>query len=203
MSKGLISFDLDGVLANFTRGFTRIGHELFGTPVGDGQSQETWFFEDYPQLGLDKVACDFKDGPIWGRIKTSPTFWEDLDPFNVSVMHRINRIKNKVFITNRLGVNPKEQSVMFLHKWGVYNANVIVAEKKAPVAVELNVVAHVDDYYKNIKELYVDATNVKFLALHYAPYNKIDHQSPFHHMVTLSVDHFIDECEARGYVEYE
>jgi phosphoglycolate phosphatase-like HAD superfamily hydrolase len=34
---GTLVFDIDGVLANFTRGFTRIANKLFGTPVGDAR----------------------------------------------------------------------------------------------------------------------------------------------------------------------
>src|SRR4051812_2205891 len=197
-----IAFDIDGVLANFTRGFTRIAFDLFGTPVGDGQSQETWFFEAYPQLGLTKEQCGFTDGPIWNEVRTSQDFWYDLDPFNASVMHRIDRIKNKIFITNRLGVDPLQQTVDWLEQWGVLGPQVIVAEQKVPVALEYNVVAMTDDYIKNCNEL---KGVVKFMALHYAPYNKIHHEDWTSRggEIMLSVDHFINECEKRGYVEYD
>jgi len=115
--KGNISFDLDGVLRNFTRGFTRVAHAIFGTPVSDPPAQLSWMFEDVPQLGLSKEQCDWAQGPIWTRIKNSPTFWATLDPINVSVMERIDRIANKVFITNTVGTNPQEQSVEFLERW--------------------------------------------------------------------------------------
>lgn len=209
MSKGLISFDLDGVLANFTRGFTRIANRLFGTPVGDIASQQNWMFEDFPELGLDKVQCDFVRGPIWAEVKTNPTFWADLDPNNVSVMPRINAIKNKIFITNRLGVDPLGQSIEFLERWGVKNPLVVVAEKKAPVAREYNVAAHVDDYYKNMVELANDGPKPLYLAFHYLPYNRIHHAEFLYALpregdkeITLSVDQFIDGCERRGLVEY-
>lgn len=195
-----IAFDIDGVLANFTRGFTRIAHELFGTPVGDGQSQETWYFEHYPQLGLTKEHCKWPDGPLWSAIFSSPTFWEELDPFNVSVMQRINRIRNKVFITNRPGIDTQGQSERFLQKWGIEDPVVIVAEQKLPVALEYGVVAMTDDYIKNCNEL---LGTVQFMSLHYAPYNKEHHVEwqAKGGVVSLSVDHFIDECEARGYVQ--
>ena len=198
-----ISFDLDGVLANFTRGFTRIAHRLFGTPVGDGQSQESWYFEDYPQLGLTKEHCDFKNGPIWNEVRTSPRFWANLDPLNPSVMMRIHSIKNKIFITNRLGVDPIRQSIDFLWRCGVDDPIVLLAEKKGPVVVEYNVVAHVDDYYPNCTDIKAAAPDC-YVAMHYAPYNKQYHAEwiAAGNEVTLSVDHFIDECDARGLTEY-
>ena len=45
--KGNISFDLDGCLANFIRGITRIGHELYGIPVSDQGTQQTWNFNEW------------------------------------------------------------------------------------------------------------------------------------------------------------
>lgn len=213
MSKGLISFDIDGVLANFTRGFTSVAHKHFGTPVGDVGSQQNWMFEDFPELGLTKKMCDFNNGPIWKEIKSSPTFWRDLDPVNPSVMRRINRIKNRIFITNRFGVDVIDQTHAFLEKWGIYDSLVIAAENKAPVAVEYNVVAHVDDYIKNMTELQLDGPRPLYLALHYLPYNRVWHDNFLNagyrsdgekltKEVTLSVEQFIDNCEARGLVEY-
>lgn len=201
MYEQVISFDLDGVLANFTRAFTRIAHDLFGTPVGGEQSQQNWMFEDFPELGLDRQQCAI-NGPIWTKVKKSVTFWADLDPLNVSIMSRINTIRNKVFITNRPGVNPLEQSVYFLEKWGIEDPYVIVADQKAPIAIEYNVVAHIDDYIKNVREL-KDA-KVRYTALYYAPYNKIHHEQwkESGGEIVLSVDHFIDECDARGYTRY-
>jgi len=194
--KGLISFDLDGVLANFTRGFTRIANKHFGTPVGDIGSQQNWMFEDFPELGLTKDMCDFMSGPIWDEIRNDPKFWATLDPTNVSVMERINHIKNKIFITNRLGVNPREQSVEFLERWGVVNPLVVVAEKKAPVAREYNVVAHVDDYLKNMVELEQDGPRPLYLAMHHLPYNREWH-AQFTNYPSKSRLHDMAECAKR------
>lgn len=203
MTEGTIVFDIDGVLANFTRGFTRIAHALFGTPVGDATSQQNWMFEDFPELGLDKIQCDFANGPIWNQVRTDPSFWEDLDPLNVSVMRRINAIENKMFITNRVGIDPVRQSERFLERWGVENPLVILASKKAPVAAEYHCVAMLDDYYPNCTEV-KDVLKSAFVCLHYAPYNKIHHADWLSRGgdITLSVDHFINECESRGLVRY-
>jgi FMN phosphatase YigB (HAD superfamily) len=203
MYEKMISFDVDGVLANFTRGFTRIAHKLYGTPVAGEQSQQHWMFEDFPELGLDKVQCDFATGPIWGEIKTNPSFWADLDPMNVSIMENINRIKNRIFITNRMGIDPAGQTEAFLERWGIRDPYVVVASQKVPVAFQHHVIAHLDDYYHNVKEL--NSAGIRFVSMFYTPYNKLHHddwKTTYQGHISLSVDHFIHQCEERGYVEY-
>ncbi len=204
---GVIAFDIDGVLANFTRGYTRIGHRLYGTPVGDSATQETWNFEDYPRLKLDKLQAAF-DGPIWEIVKSSPDFWATLDPFNVSVMPRINHIENKIFITNRPGINTREQSEQFLENWGIENPKVILGSEKGPIAVREGVIAVIDDLYKNVVDIKA-AMPPTYCALLYCAYNKCFHPEwevlaqgklRYNTEVVLSVDHFIDRCYEQGLV---
>jgi len=201
MSKGVISIDVDGVLANFTRAFTRLGYQLFKTPVSDNEAQQFWMFEDFPELGLTKVKC----AEIWKIIKSDPYFWAELDPLNISLMHRINSIKNRIFITNRPGIATDKQTVAFLERWGVYEPVVLVAEKKAPVAVEYNVVAHLDDYIVNCEEIKAALPNA-YVALVAKPYNeayRYDWQTgPYQGEVVLSADDFFNKCDERGLIEW-
>lgn len=195
---GVIAFDIDGVQANFTRGFTRIGHQLFGTPVGDWASQQTWNFQDFAALGLDDAKCK----AIWKVIEASPDFWATLDPVNISVMSRINKIANKIFITNRPGINPKEQSEYFLQQWGIENPRVVLAAQKGPVAVQEGVVAIIDDLYTNVVDV-KKAVPGCYAALLSCDYNKVHHDEWVNHHcgdVVLSIDHFIDECYYRAIV---
>jgi len=198
MSK-VISFDVDGVLANFTRGFTRVARRLHGTPVGTEGSQYAWMFEDVQELCLDTLKCD----AAWEVIWSDPTFWEDLDPLNPSVMHLIDELKTTVFITNRKGPAVDFQTRRFLSKWGVHYPNVIVAEKKGPVAKELGIVAHIDDYFKNcldIKEAVPDC----YTAMLATPYNTM-HRDTVRAKginIVMSVDHFIHNCEEMGLAEW-
>jgi hypothetical protein len=198
-NKGNIAFDLDGVLANFTRGFTRIANHLYGTPVGDHPSQESWMFEELPALGLDKAKCD----GVWKVINESPTFWANLDPFNPSVMFLIEKIKNKVFITNRPGIMPREQSVAFLERWGVYSPTVIVASDKVPVLRDHKVVAMIDDYYKNCFPIR-EAIPECYTAMLHTPYNKIHHDEWARRggELVLSVDQFVLTCIQRDLVQF-
>jgi hypothetical protein len=228
-----VAFDCDGVLANFSRGFVRIAHQLFGTPVGDYSSQQCWMFEDFPELGLDKDKCK----AVWKVITESKYFWTSLDPLNPSIMQTINNIENKVFITNRPGVDTQKQTEWFLERWGIYQPRVIVAEQKGPVVLKENVVAILDDYIKNVTEIRAAAPSC-YTALLYTPYNKVyhnewrgktaDYQSPSFWRkvhaslagfpatpimniaykypdapIVLSVDHFINECESRGLIKWQ
>lgn len=197
---GNVSFDLDGVLANFTRGFHRIGRDLFGTPVGGHHIQKTWYFEDFPALGLDKE----KVAKMWEVAFADPKFWANLDPFNPSIMERINLMTNRLFITNRAGINPKMQSIEFLEKWGVMNPRVYVAKDKVPIAQREHVVAHLDDYYPNcveIKQAIPDA----YVALLWTQYNEQYHNEWWRlgGEVVLSVDEFCDALDNRGLSRYE
>lgn len=192
----------DGVLANFTRGFTKIGHRLFGTPIGDSTCQQTWNFDEFPLLKLDKEKSAF-DGPIWTAVKKSPDFWATLDPLNVSVMHRINRIPNKIFITNRPGINTAEQTAFFLTEWGIENPRVVVAKDKGPIAVQENVIAVIDDLYSNLVDIH-NAVPTCYTAMLWCAYNMVHHDEWLNHYcgeVVISVDQFIDVCIQRGLVE--
>ena len=191
-----------GGLANFTLGFLRSSHRLFGTPHGDTFTQENWAIEEYAPLGLTKAQTDFNDGPIWKEVKSSPDFWATLDPINPSAMARINRIQNKIFITDRPGINTKEQSAYFLQSWGIEDPIVIVGSKKGPIAAEQHVTAVIDDRYSNVIDILGACPNV-FAGLLYCPYNKMYHEewvNRYGGSVVLSVDHFIDTCYSRGLV---
>lgn len=194
----MIAFDLDGVLANFIRGFTRIGNRLFRTPVGDATSHQAWMFEHFPELGLDKSMCE----EIWRQLDKSPTFWADLDPMNTSVMDRINGIQNKIFVTNRRGIDPQGQSEAFLERWGVTNPRVVVAADKGRVAQEYGITAIIDDYYPNVVDVKTAVPNA-FAALLYVPYNKVHHDEWLQSHcgdIVLSVDQYIDACEVKGLI---
>jgi hypothetical protein len=191
--KQVISFDLDGVLANFIRGFTSIGHRLYGSRVSDAQSHTDWMFEE-AGIGLTEEHC----AAIWQQIWSSPYFWRGLDPLNVSVMRRINALPTpKVFITNRKGIHPQQQSEGFLEQWGIDRPVVYVASDKVPVAKAIGVTAHIDDYYPNCTTL-KGALPHAYIALLATPYNTKHHAEWLNaggHIV-LSVDEFLNTLDA-------
>jgi hypothetical protein len=197
---GNISFDMDGCLANFTRGILRAAHELYGTPVGGHYVQKTWYYHEWPALGLTKEQV----GEVWALVTSRPGFWADLDPFNPSIMPRINRLTNRVFITNRHSIDdPAAQTVRFLERWGVQDPTVVVAAAKAQPSIDYNVVAHVDDYYPNCVEI-LKARPEAYVALLWTEYNEVHHAewTALGGSIVLSIDHYLDEVDRRGLSDY-
>lgn len=68
----IIGLDIDGVLADFTRAYRLIAHDLYGVPVHGGGGQLTWHPHD---------LTDEQDAAVWGVIDRSEgAFWQLLDP---------------------------------------------------------------------------------------------------------------------------
>lgn len=190
-----VSLDIDGCLANYVRSYTRIGHKLFGTPVCDTQS--LWDHWDSPELQLSKSQCDI----IRGEILASPYFWAYLDPLNQSVMYRIERYNNRIFITKREGLHVHQQTVKFLERWWISHPVVYVAKDKAAIAKARNVVAHLDDCPRNclaMKSALPDA----YIALLSQLYNQSRHDECRAQgiVVVYSVDQFCTAIESKGLV---
>lgn len=196
---GQISFDIDGVLANFTRGFTKLGNKLFGTPVGSESNQQSWNFEEFPELQLTKERID----AMWRIAWDDPWFWAMLDPLNTSVMSQINRISNRIFITNRLGIDAKKQSEYFLWKWGIDIPKVFLASDKVPVAIRQGVVAHIDDNMANCVALKTALPDA-YIAMLWTSYNQRHHAewTALGGPIVLSVEQFIEEVKHRNLALY-
>lgn len=206
MSNKLIMFDLDGVLANFTRGFTRVLHRRYGTPVIDDTTVDRWNFWEMPILGLSKeeVRLGFQE------IAEDPTFWRDLDPLNPSIMNTIDNIENKVFITRRNGKDIHEQCSDWLWNNHISKPNVIVVDyeksKQNVLPSEQSLVAVIDDNYTNCVELSAQFPNA-FVAMMTTAHNVYTH-NPFlavntgDRRIVYSVDQYISECEQRGLIEW-
>lgn len=139
-----IIFDVDGVLADFVRGFT----ELAGVPEPWSTRENTaqWSFRD-------KIAPEVVSA-TWDKIKNSYDFWQFLpalvgrDTFN-----RINTLQahnHVLFVTARVSHhNAQLQTIRFLQYWGVRLPNVVVSHKKGEVAAAVGAHYHIDDKPEN------------------------------------------------------
>lgn len=68
----IIGLDIDGVLADFTRAYRAIAHDLHGVPIHGGGAQPTWHPHD---------LTDEQDAAVWAEINASGgLFWRRLDP---------------------------------------------------------------------------------------------------------------------------
>lgn len=194
----VLSFDLDGVLANFTKGFTSVGHRLFDTPVLDHASMLCWNFRDRPGSDLD----EFRERIMWKEIAASKTFWWDLDVLDPSVMKKVAAVpwERRVFITTRMhGIDVEYQTICWLEKHGVQIPQVIVTDKKTEHAERLGVVAHIDDYYPNCASMRA-AHPDWFIALLDRQYNREFQPEWIANggTVVYSVDHYFDQLQRRG-----
>ena len=172
---------------------------MFGTPVGNESNQQTWNYDEFTELYLDKEKMQ----AIWEVILHDPFFWTELDPLNVSVMWVINKIANRIFITDRPGITPKIQSIEFLGRWGVTDPRVYVARDKVPVAQEQHLIAHIDDRYSNCVALRTALPDA-YIALLWTPYNMVHHAEwrAQGGKIVLSVEQFIAECDRQDLVEW-
>jgi len=91
MSKPTVVFDIDGVLADFTYGFTRA---VTNDPRSQG-TQETWDFEWKPEIIRS----------TWKHIDRSKTFWYDLPPLVTPAeaveMQRLHSARGIIYLTGR------------------------------------------------------------------------------------------------------
>ena len=92
-----VMVDVDGVLADFVRGFTMLAWTMFGSPVQSVFDKQQWHGFD----GLDKNQVD----EVWKHINASPTFWESLPlcvtPDEMDRLDDLTAEADVYFVTNR------------------------------------------------------------------------------------------------------
>jgi hypothetical protein len=116
--------DIDGVLADFTLGFTSHAHELFGTEVVQGKDQPIW--------GHSNVMSDEQDRVVWGFIRRNPWWWgtlphclsdEDFESLSSLLSGAV------MYLTNR-PASSRAATVDWLWQNGLPFGSVVFAESK-------------------------------------------------------------------------
>jgi len=150
MKPFVLCVDVDGVLADFTWGFTSLAAawhpEITPWPTSE---QKTWEFDSIPK-GIQNET--------WTRVRQHPSFWWDLpcrlsssERYSLCVLAADHRV---YFVTNRLGVRPEEQTVRWLHHLGLRNPNVIVTTNKALACRTIEAQFAIDDKVENIAAMH-------------------------------------------------
>lgn len=142
-----IVFDVDGVLANFTKPFTTIGNELFGTPIVDCCEQPSWDFNE--------ILTRVQQSRVWIVVRRTPEWWTSLPPLVSSdIFHQIESLTafNEVyFLTNRLSdMRPSgEQTLTWLKCRGISDPRVIVSSRKGEITSALKADFAIEDNWSN------------------------------------------------------
>jgi len=191
----VIQLDMDGVLVDFSLGYTTLANRLFGTDIVSSTDQTDWNFryaltpEQYNQL--------------WFILKETDNWWRLLEPLVDSWTR--NRIQNLsleydvYFVTNRYSNRTPAgiQTVHWLNEHGIFNARVIVSKHKGEVARLLGTTHSLEDNWDNAGYIHCIADNpqVKSYLLN-RPYNLgLRGQLPEKFVRVDSVREFLDICE--------
>ena len=115
----IIACDIDGVLADFNKGFAKLFPNL-RVPLESKTFPQVW---DWPQaLG----ASPDETLAAWEHIQKSHSFWEDLDPMDgaleaIALLAEASlEAKHEIyFVTNRFGMTCQQQTVDWLSLHGM------------------------------------------------------------------------------------
>lgn len=152
-SKAIVQIDIDGVLADFNHGFTKLAQEMFGpdVPVRDTFAQQHW----HQYEGLDKQQIN----AVWDEIGKRRWFWYLLKPLlKEETFKRIEGLERRgadiYFVTARhTGVMLRDQTELWLKVYGVASPTVVFTDDKAGFANAVGITHAIDDKLENGKAL--------------------------------------------------
>ena len=121
-----ILIDIDGVLADFWDGFSRVLRYL--NPAVDlctGLSRKAYTYTEAEQSVINLA---------WDVVRNSPHFWRNLPAMcGCDAFFRLEKLRKAhelYFVTARIGLHPQQDTLAWLIKQGMGCATVIVPEHK-------------------------------------------------------------------------
>lgn len=182
-----VGVDIDGVLADFNRGFTHLMNQLYDTRVHP--KLDDW---DWPS----KYWSDSQVEAAWAVINANPDWWRQLQPYEPSrfqVLQMAAQDNHELyFLTQRTGGLPVKQATEdWLVSNGIYRPTVLLVGDKGPAAVSLRLDRLVDDRPHNISDVLLHAEKTCRCYVWDAPYNEVyywPHVKRVHHMQEVFVD---------------
>lgn len=189
----VIQWDLDGVLANFTKAYHGLANEMFNADVTLTEPPTWDWLED--QIGKKSV------GEIWQRIKTDPQFWSNLEPLvSDDIIARIQKLEvehDYVFVTSRPGIDTKTQTESWIRHHFGFNGTVIVSDRKADAANACRANYVIDDKAGNAIAVYYMSPKDRKTYLLDTPYNQFSPEVMGRGIRRIAtVGEFLDDIEA-------
>jgi hypothetical protein len=160
-----ISFDLDGVLADFAGAFRKVELRLFGPAAGAGsdapEPEEAQQRQEQPP-----PRSPGRRDAIWRDIENTPDFWTTLEPLDPAAVSRIQELSLRYrwdvfFVTQRpatAGETVQRQTQRWLVGQGFDLPSVIVLSGSRGRAIHaLSIDYHVDDSTQHCLDVVADA----------------------------------------------
>ena len=161
----IFACDVDGVVANFTEGFSRLLYRLDGKdrlPIVKNNQAESWEWRDWyatdiiPRPELTSLLEEAWENHI--KVKSN-VLWSKLEPLFPDTMEMLNKASREhpiIFITRRDGPGAWAETSSWLHRWGIDNPMVYVikpGEEKGDVCRKMGIKTIIDDSPKYAPEL--------------------------------------------------
>jgi 5'(3')-deoxyribonucleotidase len=148
--KPIVGIDVDGVLADFVKGFFQLSRDYLHKPGLDVTEADNWDFVGQ----ISESELDL----IWQKIKYSTVctnWWTTLDKLpNTDNLTKACQDFDVVFVTNKVstrGFSPETQvKIWLLKEYLIKQPRIVVSKgEKGPVAQELGLQWFIDDRDKN------------------------------------------------------
>ncbi len=164
-----IGLDVDGVISAFVPAARKLCKQLFNGRPDDALVQTSWAFDS---LGITPE----EENKLWRRIDAIPNWWLDHKPMdNTDLLPQLCEKHRVIFITNRkdgTGWPIEDQTKVWLKRnFGLNNVNVIISDRKGPVALGLKLAYWLDDRPKNVTEVIAASPETRSF-LYNATYNQ-------------------------------
>lgn len=181
-----IGVDLDGVVADFYKGFTTLARNKFGDHIElvcgikDKEKFSTWKLEKIMNLTKEEVK------EMMNYINNNPSFYESLGLLEANTWEQFKKLYcNRqdyeiTFITSRKSsqnVSVREISKWWLAKHGWENPSVIVTDEKGITCKLLGIEKFVDDSLKNCLDIHGHCQDSCEVFILDYPHNR-DHNIP-------------------------
>jgi uncharacterized HAD superfamily protein len=166
-----ICVDLDGVLFSFNQAY----HDKLVKVTGENKFPTDWYapvwdWDKHYGYTADEIAATMEN------ISVDKLFWRKLKPIaDASVFARLNVLSKSndvYFLTNRFGIECKQQTERALYDHGINYPTVVIAADKIPVLKSIKADFFADDKLDTMNAVQSSSLFAKHQYLINAPYNQ-------------------------------